>query len=522
MSPDASSNRRVAQRAFIVAAVLALAAGGLAAHRLNEARHAGEWVHRTQQRLDALHELRGAVAAIDAAQHALIHLAEESHDGGHHARAAAAVANARALLSDTVQQQRLDTLDSLLQEKLGELSRTLTLIQSGQVDSARKLVRDAESEQRNDRIATLLVHLSAMEHDSLRLRTARQSAHASHARLFVGLGLAASLLLAGAAAWLLRREEQRARHFADAAEAAAEAARQSEGRFRTALDAMLDAFYITRPLRGTDGSVADFEVVETNEAGAVLNGLPVSELRGARLSAILPVDQATMLTSICRDVLESGRRYSREYRLERPRTRGPEELWILLQVMPAAEGVAVTCHDITASKHAEAALAKLARRDELTGLLNRRGFREMAEQALRVARRANRRDVLLSLDLSRFKQINDSHGHPEGDAALREVARILVATLRDSDLIARFGGDEFVVYSPAAGAAEQVERIVERVREAFEMADAAAEVAGRPYHVATGLGFTVFQAGDTLDSMLARADAALYDEKRSQRDRVSR
>jgi diguanylate cyclase (GGDEF)-like protein len=101
------------------------------------------------------------------------------------------------------------------------------------------------------------------------------------------------------------------------------------------------------------------------------------------------------------------------------------------------------------------------------------------------------------------------------DAALREVSRILKATLREEDIVARLGGDEFVVYAPGADALGTGGVIAARLAEAFAAANAAATTSGRPYELNAGIGVAMLQAGDTLDTLLAKADADLYAQKKA-------
>ncbi|MBI9096806.1 MAG: diguanylate cyclase [Sphaerochaeta sp.] len=101
--------------------------------------------------------------------------------------------------------------------------------------------------------------------------------------------------------------------------------------------------------------------------------------------------------------------------------------------------------DISEFKRLEERLHNLAITDELTGLYNRRGFRLMAEQELRHAKRINAETVLLSMDVDDFKSINDIFGHDEGDMVLKMVATTLNESFRETDIISRWGGDEFIV-----------------------------------------------------------------------------
>jgi diguanylate cyclase (GGDEF)-like protein len=168
--------------------------------------------------------------------------------------------------------------------------------------------------------------------------------------------------------------------------------------------------------------------------------------------------------------------------------------------------------DVTERRALEARLAALSEHDELTGLLNRRGFARMAAQELKSAARTRRHDAVLYLDLDRIKRINDTYGHAAGDEALRGVAQVIGATVRDADFGGRLGGDEFVLYAvglrPGDG---QV--VAARLRATLEAHNAAAVARGRPFPVECSVGVAELEHGDSLDTLLARGDAALYAQK---------
>ncbi len=119
---------------------------------------------------------------------------------------------------------------------------------------------------------------------------------------------------------------------------------------------------------------------------------------------------------------------------------------------------------------ANARLVELVMTDDLTGLRNRRYFGEAADRALSQASRDGSPLSLVIADLDHFKGYNDSFGHPAGDEVLRIVARLLTENVRAHDLVARFGGEEFVLLLPQADAAEAY-RLTERLREAFDRHD---------------------------------------------------
>jgi diguanylate cyclase (GGDEF)-like protein/PAS domain S-box-containing protein len=190
---------------------------------------------------------------------------------------------------------------------------------------------------------------------------------------------------------------------------------------------------------------------------------------------------------------------------------------LLRDASGAVIGTASIGHDVTEQRALEQRLATLSEHDELTGLLNRRGFRRMLQQAVKAANRTGARDALLFLDLDRFKPINDTYGHPEGDAALRAVAGVLRTTIRDADFAGRFGGDEFAVFAVGLRASGEGHVLAARLQAALAAHNRDATAAGRPYEIGFSVGVAEVEPGDTPETLLARADAALYARKLSRR-----
>src|SRR5471032_3537676 len=155
--------------------------------------------------------------------------------------------------------------------------------------------------------------------------------------------------------------------------------------------------------------------------------------------------------------------------------------------------------------------------DSLTGLPNRRGFDLMEAQALHEAQREPKPLTALLLDLDHFKQLNDTHGHLAGDVVLSGFARDLEGCLRQSEIICRWGGEEFIVLlkdtdsSHAQLIAEKIRQHIEQQRYSYN---------GQSLQVTASIGLTSLQPDDTLHSLLARADHALYRAKQSGRNRV--
>ena len=161
------------------------------------------------------------------------------------------------------------------------------------------------------------------------------------------------------------------------------------------------------------------------------------------------------------------------------------------------------------------ALRSLSLIDDLTGLYNRRGFADLGEQYMKLARRSGRGVTMIYLDLDRFKTINDSLGHHVGDRALLKVADILRATFRRSDLIARLGGDEFGVLALET-AEDSSHALVERLRERIRDYN---RTSSDPYQLSVSVGMAQHGEGPRvrLDDLIAEADAAMYADKRSKR-----
>lgn len=163
-------------------------------------------------------------------------------------------------------------------------------------------------------------------------------------------------------------------------------------------------------------------------------------------------------------------------------------------------------------------LEKLARSDGLTGLANRRALFEELQGRIADARRNGRPLSLLLLDVDRFKSINDAVGHSGGDAALRAVADRLVAELREVDLCARFGGEEFVVLLPET-TIEEAEQVAHRLRRSLAelrpLGDSAPPLTA-------SFGLTTWQADrEDASGLVARADALMYRAKREGGDRLA-
>jgi len=156
--------------------------------------------------------------------------------------------------------------------------------------------------------------------------------------------------------------------------------------------------------------------------------------------------------------------------------------------------------------------------DELTGLLNRRGFLNLAEQHLKIADRSNREMLLFFADMDGLKQINDNFGHLEGDSALKTIATILETTFRSSDLIARLGGDEFTILAidaPKQNADHILQRLKNNIDEHNKI--------NPNYNLSMSVGVARFYPNTEIDlgEMLNHADRELYTHKNKKQKQFS-
>ncbi|MET0824370.1 MAG: diguanylate cyclase [Solirubrobacterales bacterium] len=195
----------------------------------------------------------------------------------------------------------------------------------------------------------------------------------------------------------------------------------------------------------------------------------------------------------------------------RPFNSNEREVFLYLVGQAAASVENVALHELVSEQ---------AVTDDLTGLANNRAFRELMEREAARAQRFGHDLSLLILDLDDFKRVNDTYGHPQGDAVLRMVGRVMAEESRGIDFPARYGGEEFVIALPetgTGGASELAERIRERLEaQAVRRLDGGGEI-----RVTASIGLaTLPGSAANAGELIAKADAALYEAKRSGKNRV--
>lgn len=174
---------------------------------------------------------------------------------------------------------------------------------------------------------------------------------------------------------------------------------------------------------------------------------------------------------------------------------------------------------LLSAAHSEARLRQMAMSDPLTGLANRRAFdRELARRIIS-NRRGDRQLALAVFDIDRFKQVNDTHGHDAGDEILRHIARTAAVALREGDLLARIGGEEFAVI-PATSDPAVLEGLASRLRGAIEASPAPVGTSHIAVTVSVGCALAECHSAADIDRLFKAADTALYAAKTGGRNRV--
>jgi diguanylate cyclase (GGDEF)-like protein len=157
-------------------------------------------------------------------------------------------------------------------------------------------------------------------------------------------------------------------------------------------------------------------------------------------------------------------------------------------------------------------IREMAITDELTGLYNRRGFFNLVEKLLQLCKRQKKGIFMLYTDLDNLKEINDTFGHKEGDKALTDITNILRKNYRESDIIARIGGDEFVVI-PVANTGDNIEIITSRLQKSLEIHNAERD---RSYKLSLSFGIAYYDPENpcSIDELLVQGDKLMYEQKR--------
>ncbi len=182
-------------------------------------------------------------------------------------------------------------------------------------------------------------------------------------------------------------------------------------------------------------------------------------------------------------------------------------------------GIMLVLNDITLRKHSEETLRNLSVEDDLTGLFNRRGFLWLAHRQLKLCRRMNKRAVLFYMDIDYLKKVNDEYGHPEGDRYLKAFAQLLKEVFRESDIIGRIGGDEFLVL--AVDVNDGCESLLQsRLMEKIQEYNIQSHLP-LPLSASLGISFYSNQTDLTIEELIAEADSRMYEVKKNRRNSLN-
>jgi diguanylate cyclase (GGDEF)-like protein/PAS domain S-box-containing protein len=329
-------------------------------------------------------------------------------------------------------------------------------------------------------------------------------------RLLIVLPVLVLLIVAGT--WLLRVRVR------PLAARLAQSEREAQDRHR-ALESMMANVADGMMMLEADGTIRSW-----NAAAQRLFGYSAEEVVGRNLSMLVPEELREANLAATRRFLATGEskvigRADLNYPARRKDgSRFELEFTVTRMWSGEAPRLVVVFRDITERKKAERWLTQLALHDALTRLPNRASFEQHVEDALARRRRGGGQLALMLMDVDSFKRVNDSLGHAAGDLLLVAFARRLKAAVRESDFVARIGGDEFTIVAEGLKGTEDATPIAEKVLAAMREP---LEVDGHSLATSASIGVALFREGDTLKTLMRRADMALYEAKGAGRARYS-
>jgi diguanylate cyclase (GGDEF)-like protein/PAS domain S-box-containing protein len=257
--------------------------------------------------------------------------------------------------------------------------------------------------------------------------------------------------------------------------------------------------------------IETFRFLAVNEAAVQYYGFSVDEFSAMTIDDLAqPCDAHHMSGSLSRSLPRYGRVLDCKHR-KKDGTVIDVEIVTHQVTFQGREARLVLANDVSEVKRAHATLEHLALHDPLTDLPNRSLLQKYLEQSIASARRTHVSFALMLVDLDRFKDINDTLGHPYGDLVLQQINPRFRTVLRESDVLARLGGDEFAIILPEAdetGAIQAAERLLVTMKEPFVLE-------GEEFDVGASIGIAIYtQHGEDASTLLRDADVAMYAAKR--------
>jgi diguanylate cyclase (GGDEF)-like protein/PAS domain S-box-containing protein len=473
------------------------------------------WVEHTFQVQNALEALVGAVQETEDNERGFLLTEDPAQLAACRSSEASLAPQLRELRErvhdNPSQTLRLSKLSALIDAKLAFVEEKLRLSGSGQHATAISLVRAGRGIEMMTRIRALGAEMDGEEQRLLGIR--KRNAELAQTQAIWGIGLASALTIVLSFLSLLSVHRD-----VDALRRTAEELATSEEYFRLLTENSSDLVR-THDLNG--------KVLYVSPSVERMLGYSQHEFMSfPPLSLVHPDDREMLAPDPTQPAIsERFKDTPIEYRILH---KDGSYRWLEINFASRRDaegkinGVQSSARDVTDRRLAEERLTtqaeqlrNLSLHDELTGLYNRRGLLELARQGLRLASREKRRAAVIFADLNGMKQINDLHGHEAGDEALKDTARILRAACREVDVVARFGGDEFVVF-----AIDFDETGLEVLRARAQGAIAEQNLSGsKQFRLSLSVGAAFFRPAkpESIEQLLDRADAEMYERKRARK-----
>jgi diguanylate cyclase (GGDEF)-like protein len=289
--------------------------------------------------------------------------------------------------------------------------------------------------------------------------------------------------------------------------------RREHARFLAAAESTLDDFYIFDGIPDPSGKIVDFRFSYINPNAERRLRVQRESLMGKVLTEVRPFMLSSGLIEKYREVVHTGVPFTTEVFINDDMIKAT---WLNVQVVKLGDGIAITSRDVTEHRRLTDRISYLAHHDQLTGLANRTLLQDRLQQAILRAQRLNQKVAIFVLDIDHFKRINDSLGHADGDALLAAFGERLLASVRETDTVARIGGDEFVIVMPDFKNLDDVRcsgaKILEGISKPMAIRD-------REIKITVSIGVCIYpDCGNELDQLLKHADAAMYMIKESGRN----
>ena len=282
-------------------------------------------------------------------------------------------------------------------------------------------------------------------------------------------------------------------------------ARKEHDRFLAAAESSLDDFYIFDGVPDSSGKIVDFRFNYINPNAERRLNTRRENLLGKILTEVRPFMISSGLIESYREVVRTGVPFTCEVFIDDDMIKAT---WINVQVVKLGDGIAITSRDVTEQKRLNDHVSYLAHYDQLTGLANRTRLQDCLHQAILRAQLHKQKIAVFMVDIDHFKRINDSLGHADGDALLTAIGKRLLSCVRETDTIARMGGDEFVIVIQDFTSLEDVKRCGLQI---VNSATRPIPIGDREINITVSVGLCIYpDCGLEADQLLKNADAAMY------------